>query len=141
VLLDMVGDADLQLYQEHFSATWRDTQPLVKGIWATAERLGVKEFKPRAKFLVGADDHMPLRNVGKIPTCDVIDFVDSSGTPPPPTWHTMKDDPQHCAPSSLAKVGWVVYEWLKGEESAAASQAKAKTQAANNAKSGANTSP
>jgi glutaminyl-peptide cyclotransferase len=141
VLLDMVGDSDLQLYQEHFSATWHDTQPLVKGIWATAARLGVKEFKPRAKYLVSADDHMPLRNVGKIPTCDVIDFVDSSGTPPPPTWHTTKDDPQHCSGASLAKVGWVVYEWLKSEESAAGERAAAKPQAASGAKSGANTSP
>jgi Zn-dependent M28 family amino/carboxypeptidase len=141
VLLDMVGDADLQLYQEHFSATWQDTQPLVKGIWATAARLGVKEFKPRAKFLVSADDHLPLRNVGKIPTCDVIDFVDSSGNPPPPTWHTTKDDPQHCAPSSLAKVGWVIYEWIKSEELAAVERAAAKPQAANGANSGANTNP
>ena len=79
VLLDMVGDANLQLYQEHFSATWQETRPLVKSIWATAQRLGVKEFLPRSKYLVSADDHMPLRNTGKIPTCDIIDFVDSSG--------------------------------------------------------------
>jgi glutaminyl-peptide cyclotransferase len=130
VLLDMVGDADLQLYQEHFSVTWSDTRPLVKGIWATAERLGVKEFLPRAKYLVSADDHMPLHNLGKIPTCDVIDFVNSSGTPPPMTWHTTKDDPQHCAPSSLAKVGWVMYEWLKSEELAAVGRTAAKSQAA-----------
>jgi hypothetical protein len=58
-----------------------------------------------------------------------------------PQWHTTLDNPQHCAGSSLAKVGWVMYEWLKGEESAASNQAKAKTQAANNTKSGANTSP
>lgn len=119
VLMDMVGDADLQLYEEHFSTTWGDTRPLVKSIWATAARLGVKEFLPRAKYLVSDDDHLPLRNTGHIPTCDIIDFVDAAGNPPPPTWHTSKDDPQHCAPSSLAKVGWVVYEWMKGEELAA----------------------
>jgi len=73
---------------------------------------------------------MPLRNLGKIPTCDVIDFVNSAGTPPPITWHTTKDDPQHCAPSSLAKVGWVVYEWLKSEELAAVGRTAAKPQAA-----------
>src|SRR3954469_20075820 len=44
VLLDMVGDAHLQLFQEHFSATWHETRALVKAIWATAQRLGVKEF-------------------------------------------------------------------------------------------------
>ncbi len=129
VLLDMVGDSDLQLYQEHFSETWHETRPLVRAIWATAQRLGVKEFIPQSKFLVSEDDHMPLRNTGKIPTCDIIDFVDSTGTPPPPTWHTTMDNPQHCAPSSLAKVGWVVYEWIK-EEEAAAKNRQAKPQAA-----------
>ena len=126
VLMDMVGDANLQLYQEHFSATWEDTRPLVKSIWATAQRLGIKEFLPRSKFLVSQDDHMPLRNTAKIPTCDIIDFVDSSGNPPPITWHTTKDDPQHCAPSSLAKVGWVLYEWLKSEQAAAVGRTAAK---------------
>jgi hypothetical protein len=130
VLMDMVGDAHLQLFQEHYSATWQDTRPLVKAIWATAERLGVKEFVPRSKYMVSTDDHMPLRNTAKIPTCDIIDFVDASGNPPPITWHTTKDDPQHCAPSSLAKVGWVVYEWLKSEELAAAGRSAAKPQAA-----------
>ena len=119
VLMDMVGDANLQLFQEHYSATWADTRPLVKAIWATAARLGVKEFIPRSKYLVSQDDHLPLRNTAKIPTCDIIDFVDASGNPPPITWHTTKDDPQHCAPSSLAKVGWVVYEWIKAEQAAA----------------------
>src|SRR4051812_31691536 len=125
VLLDMVGDAHLQLFQEHFSATWHETRALVKAIWATAQRLGVKEFLPRSKFLVSEDDHMPLRNKGGIPTCDIIDFVDAYGNPPPTTWHTSHDDPQHCSPSSLAKVGWVVYEWIKGEESAAETRAPA----------------
>ena len=108
VLLDMVGDRNLQLYQEQHSVTWRDTRPLVKEIWATAARLGVKEFVPRARFKI-LDDHVPLRNIGKIPTCDIIDYDYIY-------WHTTMDTPQRCSPSSLAKVGWVVYEWLKSQE-------------------------
>ncbi len=107
VVLDMVGDADLQIYQEKFSISWRETRPMVKEIWATAGRLGVKEFIPRMGYEV-RDDHLPLRNTAKIPTCDIIDFVY-------PSWHTTNDTPQRCAGSSLAKVGWVVYEWLKGQ--------------------------
>jgi glutaminyl-peptide cyclotransferase len=52
------------------------------------------------------DDHVPLRNVAKIPTCDIIDFTY-------PAWHTEDDVPRRCSGSSLAKVGWVVLEWLK----------------------------
>ena len=36
VLMDMVGSTDLRLPREHNSATWEDSQPLVKGIWDTA---------------------------------------------------------------------------------------------------------
>jgi hypothetical protein len=109
VLFDMVGDRNLQIYQEQHSVTWRDTRPLVKEIWSTAARIGVSEFIPRAKYEV-SDDHVPLRNIAKIPTCDIIDFDYVE-------WHTTLDTPQRCAPASLAKVGWVVYEWLKGQES------------------------
>jgi hypothetical protein len=109
VLLDMVGDADLQIYQEQQSVAWRDTRPLVNDLWATAGRLGVDEFVPRAKHVV-RDDHLALRNIAKIPTCDIIDFDY-------PAWHTTADTPRRCSGSSLAKVGWVVYEWLKSVES------------------------
>jgi glutaminyl-peptide cyclotransferase len=105
VLLDMVGDADLQIFQEQLSVTWRDTRPLVGEIWATAAQLGIDEFIPRPKFEV-RDDHIPLRNIAKIPTCDIIDFDY-------PVWHTQGDTVRRCSGASLAKVGWVVYEWLK----------------------------
>jgi hypothetical protein len=107
VLLDMVGDADLQIYQERFSVSWPETRPLVAQIWGTAQRLGVSEFIARQKHLV-QDDHLPLRNVAKIPTCDIIDFDY-------PAWHTTADTAAQCSGQSLAKVGWVVYEWLKSQ--------------------------
>lgn len=105
VVLDMIGDSDLQIYQEVNSASWRNTRPLVKDIWDTAERLGVEEFVARPRHFV-QDDHWPLRNTAKIPTCDIIDFDY-------PAWHTEADTPRRCSGTSLAKVGWVVYEWLK----------------------------
>ncbi|HEY4232519.1 MAG TPA: M28 family peptidase [Lacipirellulaceae bacterium] len=108
VLLDMVGDTSLQIYEEQHSVAWRETRPLVNDLWATAGRIGVKEFIPRARYDI-RDDHLPLRNIAKIPTCDVIDFDY-------PPWHTSEDTPQRCSGTSLAKVGWVIYEWLKAAE-------------------------
>jgi glutaminyl-peptide cyclotransferase len=105
VLLDMVGDADLQIYQERNSLWWKDTRPLVGEIWATAARLGVREFVPKPMHEVD-DDHVMLHNRGGIPCIDVIDFDY-------PAWHTQADTPQQCSPLSLAKVGWVILEWLK----------------------------
>jgi Peptidase family M28 len=109
VLMDMVGDANLKIYEEQHSVTWRDTRPLVKEIWATAGKIGVEEFVPRVGYRV-LDDHLALRNTAKIPTCDIIDFDYAY-------WHTVGDVPQRCSGTSLAKVGWVVYEWIRGQGS------------------------
>jgi glutaminyl-peptide cyclotransferase len=105
VLLDMMADKDLQLFQERNSLGWKDTRPLVEAIWATAARLGVREFIARPKHDV-QDDHIMLHNIGGIPCIDIIDFDY-------PPWHTRADTPEQCSALSLAKVGWVVCEWLK----------------------------
>ncbi|MFV2066071.1 MAG: M28 family peptidase, partial [Pirellulales bacterium] len=105
LLFDMVADADLQLFQERHSMEWPDTRPLVLDIWATAQRLGIREFIGRRKYSV-RDDHLQLRNIAKIPTCDIIDFDYDY-------WHTEGDAPNKCSATSLAKVGRVVLEWLR----------------------------
>ena len=110
VLVDMIGDRKLQIFQEKNSAWWSDTKPLVDDIWATARRLGVREFVAKRKHEV-EDDHLKLRNIGKIPTCDIIDFDYPVG-PGGKYWHTEADTPDKCSGESLAKVGWVLLNWL-----------------------------
>ena len=115
VLLDMVGDAELSIYQEGYSATWPDTRPLVKEIWSTAARLGIKEFIPRVGYSAPIkDDHLPLHQIAKIPVCDVIDF--EYPDPSNRFWHTTADAPGRCSADSLEKVGRVMYEWLSTKE-------------------------
>ncbi len=107
VLLDMVGDADLHILQDRSGLIWKDTRPLVGEIWSTAARLGVREFVARPmRELDFLDDHVMLHDVGGIPCIDVIDFDY-------PPWHTRGDTPDKCSALSLAKVGWVIEEWLK----------------------------
>ncbi len=110
VLFDMVADADLTIYQEAYSATWKQTRPLVKEIWGTAQRLGVKEFIPRVKYEV-RDDHLPLNRIAKIPVCNVIDFS-YPDYPRNRYWHTTADAPGRCSAASLEKVGRVSVAWL-----------------------------
>jgi len=109
VLFDMVADAKLSLFQERHSATWPETRPLVKEIWSTAQRLGVKEFIPRIKYLV-RDDHLPLNQIANIPVIDLIDF--EYPDPSNRYWHTTADSPENCSAESLGKVGLVILEWL-----------------------------
>ncbi len=104
VLLDMVGSVDLQIDQEVNSMSWGDTRPLVDEIWRAAYRIGVREFIPARKHDV-SDDHLKLHDVAKIPTAAIVDFDY-------PYSRTEQDTPFHCSPLSLAKVGWVIVEWL-----------------------------
>jgi hypothetical protein len=107
VLLDMVADADLKILEEMNSMRWPEARPLVEAIWGTAKRLGVREFVARRGPEV-RDDHLPLHDIAGIPACDIIDFEF-------PAWHTRADAPEQCSALSLAKVGWVIHEWLKTE--------------------------
>ncbi|MDG2206752.1 MAG: M28 family peptidase [Pirellulales bacterium] len=115
VLLDMVGDRHLQIYQDRNSVWWKDTRPITEEIWQVAQNLGVDEFIPRTHPKMRTpirDDHLMLRNVGKIPTCQIIDF-DYPRFPTNRYWHTSEDTPERCSGASMAKVGWVVLEWLR----------------------------
>ena len=115
VLLDMVGDKYLDLYQERNGLRWRDSRWIVKSIWAKAKQLGVQEFIDRPYNKEILDDHIMLHRFGKIPACDIIDFTYRSRDRRKNYWHTTEDTPDKCSALSLAKVGWVVHEWLKDQ--------------------------
>jgi glutaminyl-peptide cyclotransferase len=104
VLFDMVADKNLQVHWEGHSIASRQSRPIAREVWDVAERLGVKEFVPQVRHTV-QDDHLALRQYGGIRAIDVIDFDY-------PYWHTTGDTPDKCSGESLAKVGWVAWEWL-----------------------------
>lgn len=110
VLIDMIGDKKLDLFYERNSMQYAPI--LTRGIWGTARKLGVKEFIPREKHTV-RDDHLPLNRIARIPTTDIIDFDYPSPNSRNSFWHTTRDTPSNCSALSLAKVGWVLKEWLK----------------------------
>jgi hypothetical protein len=93
--------------QEGHSVGWPDTRPVVDELWAAAARLGVRQFVAEPRHTV-EDDHVPLRMLGGIPTCNVIDFDY-------PSWHTTADTPERCSAESLEAVGRVVLEWLRSQ--------------------------
>ncbi|NUO80622.1 M28 family peptidase [candidate division KSB1 bacterium] len=105
IVLDMVGDKDLQIYQEGNSV--RFAGGVVERVWKLAARLGIREFiaSPRHEVF---DDHVAFIEAG-IPTIDLIDFDY-------PHWHTTQDTPDKCSPASLEKVGKVVLAALYDHE-------------------------
>ncbi len=99
VILDMIGDADLNIYLE------RNSNPQLSGqIWETARELGFeKHFIPQYKYSI-LDDHTPFLERG-FPAVDVIDFDY-------PYWHTRQDTLDKVSAESLGIVGETIHRWL-----------------------------
>lgn len=98
LLLDMVGDGDLQIYQEKYSLN--GGREVVKRVWDVASAMGLDGvFIPIPGYAI-YDDHVPLLNAG-VRCIDIIDFDY-------PYWHTIGDTPDKCSPESLEAVGSVL---------------------------------
>lgn len=102
VLLDMVGDADLQLPRERFS-----TDLLVDTLWQIAANLNYDDVFLDVDGPAMIDDHRPFLSAG-IPAVDIIDFTY-------PYWHTLEDTPDKCSAASLEVVGRVVEAFLEAQ--------------------------
>ena len=98
VVVDMIGDADLNIYFEKNS-----DQDMMDDIWKEADKLDYKEFHHIHKYSV-FDDHVRLKNVG-IPAVDIIDFDYEY-------WHTQEDTLDKVSGDSLEKVGRVLERYI-----------------------------
>lgn len=95
VVWDMIGDRDLQIYQEVHSV--RQAPEVVQRVWATAADLGYSDvFIPEQKTPI-TDDHLPLLRVG----LRVIDVIDIDY----PYHHRPTDTIDKISAESLQKVG------------------------------------
>lgn len=102
VLVDMIGDADQQLYYEG------NSDPALREIlWTIAGELGYGDaFIPELRYTM-IDDHIPFGERG-IPAVDIIDFDY-------PYWHTVEDTSDKASAESLERVGRTIEVWLESE--------------------------
>lgn len=109
ILLDMIGDAQLNLPWEGYS--YQNLPNLVQRVWNLANDLGYIEFENRVGNYI-SDDHVVLLQHG-IPCIDIIDFAypDASHR----YWHTHADTADKCSPRSLETVGRVLMELIYSE--------------------------
>ncbi|OLC43334.1 MAG: hypothetical protein AUH75_02975 [Gemmatimonadetes bacterium 13_1_40CM_4_65_7] len=95
VLFDMVGDKDLQIFEEGQSVAF--APEVVQRVWRVAADLGHEhQFVPGVKYPL-TDDHVSLQKVG-IHAIDVVDFDY-------PYWHTTEDTLDKVSAESLQIVG------------------------------------
>ena len=105
ILLDMVGDKDLQIYREGNSQL--HAASVTDKVWRAANKLGYGGiFKDELKYTIG-DDHVPLIEAG-LPCVDVIDFDYAY-------WHTLDDTVDKCSAKSLQVVGETIAEVVYSE--------------------------
>jgi glutaminyl-peptide cyclotransferase len=94
ILVDMIGDRDLQLTRETHSTPWLDG---IIRTTATTQKLGSYFAGPP---LALEDDHLPFLAAG-VPSVDLIDFEF-------PAWHTAGDNLDAVSARSLQIVGDVL---------------------------------
>jgi len=102
VVVDMVGDSDLQLFYE------RNSDPaLSSSLWGIADELGYSDaFIPEPRHAM-IDDHLPFARLG-IPVALIIDFDY-------PYWHTVEDTFDKVSAHSLQRVGRTLEVWLEDD--------------------------
>lgn len=103
ILLDMVGDRDLDVRRARSSTRW-----LTQVVWSTARKLGLGNYFPDEDIEV-EDDHTPFVMAG-VAAIDLIDF--NYGT----FWHTAADTLDKVSAASLKRVGTVLLESLPAIE-------------------------
>ncbi len=105
LLVDMIGDADLNILRDTNSTPW-----LEDVIYNSATRLGVQShFFGRTDPM--EDDHNPFAKIG-IPVADLIDFDYGPGAPGGAYWHSSQDTMDKLSAESLQIVGSVVLETI-----------------------------
>ncbi len=94
IVVDMIGDNDLDLHIEYSS--YHNSPNLVKEVWDLGRELGFSEFHYKINNKI-YDDHIPLIMKG----FNAIVVIDMDY----PFWHTIDDTPDKCSQNSLFVVG------------------------------------
>ena len=103
LLVDMVGDADLNIERDAGSTAWLEDL-----VYQAASRYGYQSHFFARTLEIG-DDHVPFAKRG-VPVADLIDFdygYDNA------FWHTKEDTLDKLSPRSLEIVGSVVEQTIR----------------------------
>jgi Zn-dependent M28 family amino/carboxypeptidase len=109
ILVDMIGDAKLNICRDYNSTPW-----LTDLVFRSARRLGYGRYFSDEQRAY-EDDHVPFVNAG----VSAVDLLDFDYGPNNSYWHTPQDTVDKCSPTSFTIVGRVVLATLEELEKTA----------------------
>ncbi len=113
ILLDMVGAAGATFPKEGYSTQYASN--VVEKVWATATKLGYRNyFIPKQGGYI-TDDHLPVNQHHRAPSINVINLKSDTRTGFGVHWHTRNDDMRNIDRASLKAAGQTVMEVIYSE--------------------------
>ncbi len=115
ILLDMVGAKDATFYRDAVSKRYASN--VIEKVWSTARQLGYGKFFISADGGYIMDDHVPVNQVTRIPSIDILDYkISDTHDGFFPHWHTINDTMDNIDKETLKAVGQTVLEVIYKEK-------------------------
>lgn len=113
ILLDMVGGKNATFYKEGYSEQY--APEVNKKVWEAAKRLKFTRNFIDEQGGSATDDHLPVNQIARIKTIDIIPTDPSGKYDFNETWHTINDNMEHIDKTTLKAVGQTVLEVIYKE--------------------------
>ena len=113
ILLDMVGAPGAIFTQEAYSVEY--AKEIVDKYWSQAIESGFSDYFSFDKTPGIIDDHLPINEIMKIPTIDIIEYDSSTENYFNKFWHTHGDGMNNISKETLNAVGQTVMDVLYNE--------------------------
>ena len=113
ILLDMVGAPGAIFTQEAYSVEY--AKEIVDKCWNQAIESGFSDYFSFEKTPGIIDDHLPINEILKIPTIDIIEYDPSTENHFNKHWHTHGDGMNNISRETLNAVGQTVMDVLYNE--------------------------
>lgn len=114
ILLDMVGGKDATFYREYYSIKY--ARNIIEKVWTTAGRLGYGKYFINQDGGGVTDDHLPVNEIRRIPSVDIIDYNMERENGFVDEWHTQADNMSNIDRKTLGVVGQTVLEVIYKEK-------------------------
>ena len=90
-------------------------QDIVAKVWGAAQEAGAGGYFPQKDGGYITDDHVPMNQISRIPTIDIIPYYEGNNSFGP-TWHTTHDTPENISRETLRAVGQTLMQVLSEEK-------------------------